>query len=1144
MFLNCISLVSININRFINNRVTNMNEMFKNCKSLKSLNLTNFFTSKVNSMNNMFQDCISLISLDISNFNTQSVTSMKNMFYNCVSLISLNLSKFNTNNVKYTDNMFNGCESLKYLLFPNFSTKKNLNMGNMFKNCKNLIYVNLENYTPRTQDLFYYFQDSPKYIVVCTFDNYLKNITEENECSTVSCSSNWLDYRKKITLDGNCTDDCTMTYYKYEYQFNCYESCLNGTYNNNYICEDCHPDCKECTNYTNCKECSSPDKYLYFGKCIDECPRESYINKTNQQKTCKCELEQCYTCSIDSFNQNLCTSCETENGYYPSYNDSFNPYYPYYNCSISPEGYYFDANDSVYKMCYLSCETCNESGNYTNHNCLECKKDYNFELHFDFYKNCYDDCSFYHYYDKIQNISFCTNDFECPKDYNKLIIDKKECVSFCYDDNVYKYEFRNKCYEECPPNSTQRINSTDLEGFFLNNEFFCKPICDRDNPYELVLTQECVEYCSIENIFDKLCVLNIQKNDENDNKNLYDIILKNTELDFTSVNFNSSNLEEGNNNIIEFEDMTITLTTTQNQKKDKNKVNVSTVDLLECETLLRETYNISEKEKIFMKKIDVFQDGMDIQKIEYEVYSKLNGTNLIKLNLSICENTKIDISIPVILTDNIDIHNSSSGYYNDICYTSTSENGTDITLKDRRQEFIYNNKTVCQENCVFSDYDYNTQKAKCSCDIVKSSSINDYISINISELYHNFINVKNFANFNLLICYKILFSKKGILNNYGFYISTSIIFLHFISIITFYKMDLYKKIRKTIKNIEYGILNNKSIESEETECKTKENLFKNIGRNQKFKKKINKNYLPNYNKAYNEINIMEMENNQNNINQNPPNKKFRKSKINLTTKNQEDKISEGNMSLKNISKEKNEILKKVKLIMLYNDSELNDMEYKLALKYDKRKYCEYYFSLIKTSHALIFTFFNNTDYNLKIIKINLFLFSFILDIAINALFFDDNTIHEIYVDNGAFNFIYQLPQIIYSTLISYVISIPLKKLALSEDLMIEFKQTKVTKNLKSKTKSLNKKLKRKFVFFFLISSVIYILFWSYISIFCAIYVNTQNHLIKDTVISFGLSLIYPFGIYLIPGIFRIPSLSAPDRSNLYTISKIIQTIFS
>ena len=62
--------------------------------------------------------------------------------------------------------------------------------------------------------------------------------------------------------------------------------------------------------------------------------------------------------------------------------------------------------------------------------------------------------------------------------------------------------------------------------------------------------------------------------------------------------------------------------------------------------------------------------------------------------------------------------------------------------------------------------------------------------------------------------------------------------------------------------------------------------------------------------------------------------------------------------------------------------------------------------------------------------------------------------------------------------------------------------------------------------------------------FCAIYVNTQSHLIKDTLISFGLSLLYPFGIYLLPGIFRIPSIS--NRKNkkkyLYSISNMLQMI--
>ena len=62
--------------------------------------------------------------------------------------------------------------------------------------------------------------------------------------------------------------------------------------------------------------------------------------------------------------------------------------------------------------------------------------------------------------------------------------------------------------------------------------------------------------------------------------------------------------------------------------------------------------------------------------------------------------------------------------------------------------------------------------------------------------------------------------------------------------------------------------------------------------------------------------------------------------------------------------------------------------------------------------------------------------------------------------------------------------------------------------------------------------------------FCAIYVNTQLHLIKDTLISFGLSLFYPFGINLIPGIFRIPSLfnHKNKRSYLYSLSKIVQMI--
>jgi len=153
-----------------------------------------------------------------------------------------------------------------------------------------------------------------------------------------------------------------------------------------------------------------------------------------------------------------------------------------------------------------------------------------------------------------------------------------------------------------------------------------------------------------------------------------------------------------------------------------------------------------------MKKIDILQEGMKIPKIEYDIYCKLNGTNLIKLNKTYCSNVKAELSVHVILTESIDKYDTNSDYYNDICYTSTSDSGTDILLKDRKDEYINGNKAVCQDGCDFSKYDYNTLKAVCSCDIKETSS--SYASMNIDKdkLFRNFVNIKNIANINILKC--------------------------------------------------------------------------------------------------------------------------------------------------------------------------------------------------------------------------------------------------------------------------------------------------------------------------------------------------------------------------------------------------------
>ena len=106
----------------------------------------------------------------------------------------------------------------------------------------------------------------------------------------------------------------------------------------------------------------------------------------------------------------------------------------------------------------------------------------------------------------------------------------------------------------------------------------------------------------------------------------------------------------------------------------------------------------------------------------------------------------------------------------------------------------------------------------------------------------------------------------------------------------------------------------------------------------------------------------------------------------------------------------------------YNDFEINNLEYSEALKIDKRTFCESYVSLLKTKHILLFTFFIKNDYNSTEIKICLLLFCFCLDYAINGLFFNDPTLHQIYIDKGDYNFFYQLKFSIYSILISLFIT--------------------------------------------------------------------------------------------------------------------------
>ena len=95
---------------------------------------------------------------------------------------------------------------------------------------------------------------------------------------------------------------------------------------------------------------------------------------------------------------------------------------------------------------------------------------------------------------------------------------------------------------------------------------------------------------------------------------------------------------------------------------------------------------------------------------------------------------------------------------------------------------------------------------------------------------------------------------------------------------------------------------------------------------------------------------------------------------------------------------------------------------------------------------------------------------------------------------------------------------------------------------KEKAKNFKKELNITLIIFLALSSLLMLFCWYFISCFCAVYKNTQIHLIKDTVISFGFSMITPFGIYILPGIFRLCALNAKkkDKEYMFKFSKILQ----
>ena len=136
-------------------------------------------------------------------------------------------------------------------------------------------------------------------------------------------------------------------------------------------------------------------------------------------------------------------------------------------------------------------------------------------------------------------------------------------------------------------------------------------------------------------------------------------------------------------------------------------------------------------------------------------------------------------------------------------------------------------------------------------------------------------------------------------------------------------------------------------------------------------------------------------------------------------------------------------------------------------------------------------------------------------------FFSDESMHKLFLDYGKYNFIQQIPQIIYSSVISLLIEVFLCFLSLTAIHMYQIK--KINDNIENRKTILKiyRCISIKIFYFYLFTFIFFIVYWYLISSFCSVYQNTQVVFIKDSLGSFILSLLYSFLLYLFPSCLRV-----------------------
>ena len=278
---------------------------------------------------------------------------------------------------EYNDICYNDCPS---------KTELKIDSTYLCEDCRNYYNYEQTDCITTIEDGYYNNDTDAKTIDKCPDKCKKCSLESVTKDSCILCNVDKFYYPKQ---DDPLNEGSSFTkcYYKDDpqsgYYLNIDEQIFKPCYSK---CESCNQDGDNQNNH--CTQCKGDNIYdLVDGNCIchyfynyekTDCIdsiEDGYYNNDKDAKTIDKCPDKCSTCSYDSIiiNNNLCSSCNIIDDYYPKEDDKNNQFYECYR--EGQIGYYLDKINNIYKQCYSICKKCNEGGNYNNNHCTECYND-------------------------------------------------------------------------------------------------------------------------------------------------------------------------------------------------------------------------------------------------------------------------------------------------------------------------------------------------------------------------------------------------------------------------------------------------------------------------------------------------------------------------------------------------------------------------------------------------------------------------------------------------------------------------------------------------------------------------------------------------------------------------------------------------